>query len=79
MASESELAEISQEEIIRLYERFAAAGEDADRYLRAHYEHLLLSLKRLGESFGPTKPGVEFPWLTPIASTEFFPRVDPFH
>jgi hypothetical protein len=70
------MKKISREEVIDLYKRFAAEGEDADDYLRAHYEHLLLSLKRLGQSFGPT--GNVMPWDRPssIAATPFL-RVDP--
>jgi hypothetical protein len=43
---------IRQLKLMTLYNALAREAKDADIYLKGHYEHLLLSLKRLIESYG---------------------------
>lgn len=47
--------EMSQPELIRLHQQFTADAAGAKLQLRDSYEHLLLSLRRIIESHGPTR------------------------
>lgn len=57
---------IRQLKLITLYSALSREAKDADIYLKGHYEHLLLSLKRLIESYGPS-PDYER-WVNSISA-----------
>ena len=50
-----EIKTMSQTDLIRLHQQFSADAVESQLELRDSYDHLLLSLRRLIESHGPTQ------------------------
>jgi hypothetical protein len=65
--NDNEGGNIRQLKLITLYSALSREAKDADVFLKGHYEHLLLSLKRLIESYGPS-PDYER-WVNSISAS----------